>query len=76
MTKLEEEILKLGYRVDNRNISTEPLKQITLWKKVECASEYYLEVVDGKMVLNWFVIDNIIKEDLKVLSKFEVYKGE
>lgn len=75
MTKLEEKLLELGYQVDNRNISTEPLTQITLWKKVDCAIEYYLEVIEGKMVLNWHVINNTIKEDLKALSKFEMFKG-
>ena len=76
MTKLEEKLLELGYQVDNRNISIEPLKQIALWKKVDFGIEYYLEVTDGMMVSNWFVINTTIKEDLKALSIFEVFKGE
>jgi hypothetical protein len=76
MTKLEEKLLELGYQVDERDISTDPLKQITLWRKGEVGIAYFIEVVDGKMVSNWWAITNTIKEDLKALSSFEVFKGE
>lgn len=72
MTKLEEKLLELGYQIDSRGL----LPPTTLWKKIHFDTEYYIEVIDGKMVGNWWVINTTLRNDLKVLSDFEVFKGE